>query len=146
MSDWTVAALPLLGVVIGAALQSWFGRSAEREKQLETAKSQAYADYLRAVAAAAHSRSDEDLRDALRAAADAKARIAVYGGSEVISALARFDESGANLGSAASRATFVALVTTMRSTSPTAQERDIETVLFGVERRDDPPSAGKPSR
>lgn len=145
MSDWVVAALPLLGVIIGAALQSRLGRSAEREKHVEGLRAQAYADYLRSVAAAAHLRSDEDLRDAHRDAADAKARIAVYGSNEVISALARFEESGAALGSAGSRTAFVALVTRMRSTSPSAQERDIEAVLFGAN-QGGLPSPGKPRR
>lgn len=79
MNDWMIAILPVLGVILGAALQFWFSRTAEREKHAATLQSQAYADYLRAVAAAGHLRSDEDLRDAHRDAADAKARIAVYG-------------------------------------------------------------------
>jgi head-tail adaptor len=146
MSDWAIAALPLLGVIIGAALQSRLGRSAEREKQVAGLRAQAYADYLLSVAAAAHLRSDQDLRDAHRETADAKARIAVYGSNEVISALARFEESGAALGSAGSRTAFVALVTRMRSASSSAQERDIEAVLFGTEQRGDPRSPGKLSR
>ena len=73
MNDWTIAILPVLGIIVGAALQFWFSRAAEREKHTDALRSQAYADYLRAVAAAGHLRSDEDLRDAHRDAADAKA-------------------------------------------------------------------------
>lgn len=72
MNDWAIAILPLLGVMLGAALQFWLSRAAEREKHTEGLRSQAYADYLRAVAAAAHLRSDEDLRDAHRDAADGR--------------------------------------------------------------------------
>lgn len=79
MDRWAIAILPLVGVVLGAALQFWLSRAAAREKRGADLRSQAYADYLRAVAAAGHLRSDEDLRDAHRDAADAKARIAVYG-------------------------------------------------------------------
>jgi hypothetical protein len=68
-------------------LEFWLTRSAAREQHSDTLRSQAYADYLRAVAAAGHLRADEDLRDAHRDAADAKARIAVYGTAEAIKAL-----------------------------------------------------------
>ena len=74
---WLVAILPLMGVVIGAILQFWLSRAAERDKHAADRRSQAYADYLRAVAAAAHLGSDEDWRDAHRDIADAKARMAV---------------------------------------------------------------------
>jgi hypothetical protein len=110
MRDWAIAILPLLGVTLGATLQFWFTRAAEREKHTGSLRSQAYADYLRAVAAAGHLRSDEDLRDAHRDAADAKARIAVYGTPSVISALARFEETGAVLTDGPSASAFVSLV------------------------------------
>ena len=76
---WLVAILPLMGVVIGAILQFWLRRTVEREKHAAGRRSQAHADYLRAVATAAHLASHEDLRDAHRDVADAKARMAVYG-------------------------------------------------------------------
>jgi hypothetical protein len=72
-------------------------------------RSTAYAGYLRAAAAAAHANSVEDQRGALRDAADAKGRIAVYGSADVIRNLARFEESGANLASERARAAFVAM-------------------------------------
>ena len=76
MDKWAIAIFSLVGVVVGAVLQFWLSRTAQREKHAANLRSQAYADYLRAVAAAAHLRSDEDLRDAHREAADAKARLA----------------------------------------------------------------------
>ena len=90
-----IAALPLTGVVLGATLQFWLVRAATREQHAVTLRSQAYADYLRAVAASGHLRSDDDLRNAHRDAADAKARIAVYGSTDFIKALSRFEEAGA---------------------------------------------------
>ena len=110
MNDWTIAILPVLGIIVGAVLQFWFSRATEREKQTEILRSQAYADYLRAVATAGHLRSDEDLRDAHRDAADAKARIAVYGSTAVIKALARFEETGSILTDGPPKEAFVALV------------------------------------
>lgn len=52
MSDWAIAILPLLGVLLGAALQFWVSRASDQQKHTEDLRSQAYADYLRAVAAA----------------------------------------------------------------------------------------------
>jgi len=94
MSNWAIGVLPLVGVIIGAALQLILSRAAEKERQVQTLRTEAYVDYLRFVAAAAHLRSDEDLRDAERDAANAKTRIAVYGSSQVIGALAQFEKAG----------------------------------------------------
>ena len=95
MGAWAIGILPLVGVVLGAALQFWLESSRRTRATRGNPASQAYADYLRAVAAAGHLRSDDDLRDAHRDAADAKARIAVYGTAEVIKALSQFEEAGA---------------------------------------------------
>jgi hypothetical protein len=53
-------------------------------------RAQAYVDYLRTVAAAAHLRGDEELRDAVRDAAGANARIVLYGDWSVLRVLAAF--------------------------------------------------------
>jgi len=100
MNTWAVALLPLVGVVLGAGLQFLLSRAATREQRAATLRSKAYADYLRAEAASGHLRSDEDLRDAHRDAADAKARIAIYGTTDVVRALPRFEEVGAMLSDA----------------------------------------------
>lgn len=50
MNDWTIAILPLFGAIIGAAVQFWFGKAAERKRHIHALRAQAYADYLRAVA------------------------------------------------------------------------------------------------
>src|SRR5215213_8935134 len=121
MNAWTLATLPLIGVVLGAGLQFLLTRATAREQQTATLRSQAYADYLRAVAAAGHLRSDEDLRDAHRDAADAKARIAVYGTVDVIKARARFEESGAVLSHSPASRAFVSLVSAMRPSQGTSR-------------------------
>lgn len=130
MDTWAIAILPLVGVVLGAALQFWLSRAVEREKHADALRTQAYADYLRAVAAAGHLRSDEDLRDAHRDAADAKARIAVHGTTPVIEALARFEDVGAVLSNDRSGRAFISLVSSMRSGDKVA-DRDLEVVLLG---------------
>jgi hypothetical protein len=126
------ALLSLFGVALGAGLQFASSRVAERAKHGEELQAQAYADYLRAVAAAGHLRSDEDLRDARRAAADAKARIAVYGGVPVVQALARFEQAGAVLSDAKSCAAFIAMVKSMRRVGNAVTDRDLEIVLLGA--------------
>ena len=93
-------------------------------------KTAAYSDYLRAVAASRHLRSDEDLRDADRDLADAKARIAVYGSPEVLRALASIEEAGAVLNSERSLSAFLDLVTAMRPKGAVEREQ-IRAVLFG---------------
>jgi hypothetical protein len=111
MSGWT-AVLPLIGVAVGAVLQHWLSRNAEARKQLELLRSQAYVDYLRAVAKAAHASSIDAQRSALADAADAKARIAVYGSARVVQALAAFEHAGPTLDNPRSISCFLAVVST----------------------------------
>lgn len=137
METWAIVVLPLVGVVLGAALQFWLSRATAREHRAETLRSQAYADYLRAVAAAGHLRSDEDLRDALRDAADAKARIAVYGTAEVIEALSRFEEAGAILSDGPGARAFVSLVSVMRPAGGDVPNHELELLLLGTAQQGD---------
>jgi hypothetical protein len=117
----------LVGAVIGAALSRW----TDRAKHHEELRSQAYADYLSAVALSAHMRTSDDASNARRNGADAKARIAVYGSADVIRALARFEEAGASLVSGPSVNAFVSLVSTMRPKSGAVAERDLSLLLLG---------------
>jgi hypothetical protein len=126
-----IAVLPLIGVVIGATLQYWISRAAESRKQLQLLQSQSYVDYLRAVTKAAHAASPDAERLAKAEAADAKARLAVYGASSVIAALARFEEIGPVLVGPRAHGAFVALVGAMRGKESAAQAEDLRLVLFG---------------
>jgi proline dehydrogenase len=137
MDNWALAFLPLVGIVIGATAQFWFSRAAEREKQTGSLRSQAYADYLRAVAAAAHLRTDDDLRNAHRDLADAKARICIYGTAPVIKALSRFEETGRILNNQRSVKEFVSLVTNMRSGRSVVAVRELQLVLVGNDSKPD---------
>lgn len=137
MTNLTIAILPLVGVVLGATLQFWLSRTADREKNADALRSQAYADYLRAVAVAGHLRSDQDLRDAHLDAADAKARIAIYGSAQVINALSRFEEAGAVITEGPSAQAFVSVVSSMRADSNAVTNRELEILLLGTSQRDD---------
>lgn len=136
MSGLAIAFLPLIGVIIGAAVQFFLNRSAEKERQFDTLKTVAYVDYLRAIAASGHLRTDEDLRDAFRDAANAKTRIAVFGSAKVVHALAQFEEVGSVLDNPRARNAFIQLVVAMRPVNDTLAQRDIELILFGIKNED----------
>lgn len=121
--------LPLMGVLIGAFLQFWFSRAAEKRRQMEALRNESYVDYLRSVAKSAYSQSANESRAAAGEAADAKARIAIYGSPTVISALARFEETGARFDNELSVERFVAVAEAMRENEASA--RDLKLVLFG---------------
>jgi hypothetical protein len=82
------AFLPLLGVLLGAALQHFFSRSAELSRHERLLRVEAYSDYLKSVGEAEALRSDPTV---LARAIAAKARVCVHGSAEVIEALAHFE-------------------------------------------------------
>ena len=123
-------------MLLGASLQYLFSRSAESRKQLRLLRTQAYSDYLRVVAKLAHvGRSDQQKRTALFSeAADAKARISVYGAAPVLSKLAAFEKTGAFLGSKEALEIFIELCQAMRSNgivNDAASKDDLRWILFG---------------
>ena len=117
-------------------LQYYFLRSAESRKQLITLRTQAYIDYLRCVAESSKARSDHQKRtELLTRAADAKARISIYGSAEVLSTLAHFEKHEPVIDSPEAADRFLRLVNAMRQESvgrgeiPSADDPRI--VLFG---------------
>jgi hypothetical protein len=139
MADTSVlvtAVLPMVGVVVGSGLQYWFSRASERRKQSELLRDQAYADYLRAVALAAHADHGVGSRheEYLVQAAEAKARIAIYASKRVVEALARFERAGPSLDSEEGIGWFVGVCRAMRVDSSSDQrpmsEVDLRDLLF----------------
>jgi hypothetical protein len=129
-SSAVTAALPVLGVGVGAILQYIFSRSAEVRKQAYSLRQQAYVDYLRALAQAGHAKGPEDLAKARLLAADAKTRIVVYGDRAVLDALATFEEAGASMNNPRSTQCFLQRALTMRAKADVDAER-LRTVLVG---------------
>ncbi|HVC59445.1 MAG TPA: hypothetical protein VND19_03640 [Acetobacteraceae bacterium] len=126
-----IAALSLIGVLIGAALQYAFGQRLEARKQLGVQRAQACIDFFRAVSALAQGRSKEQLA----LAADAKARICVYGSVAVVQRLGDFERAGAIVANSGSQAALIQLMQAMRedvtgSAIPLRQE-DLMHILFG---------------
>ncbi|WP_157050432.1 hypothetical protein [Herbaspirillum rhizosphaerae] len=86
--------------------------------------------YLVAVADSAHAPNNEERRAALRNAASTKARIAVYGGREVIRALVDFENSGARIVDTEGKEFFLVLISAMRNNAEVSKT-DIEILLLG---------------
>ena len=91
-------------------------------------RQQSYADFLKAVANAARNRT----ADVLTQAADAKARMAIYGSNSVLEKLAVFEELGASLTDDASRRAFATMTEQMRAESSSNSSRLQDGVLARV--------------
>ena len=125
------AALSMVGVLIGAALQYVFGRTLESKKQIQTQKAQAYSDYFKATAALAQASS----KDGLAQAADAKTRISLYGSATVVHSLAEFERAGPRLDNPVSKAALLKALQSMRTDvgagRSAAASSDLEAIIFG---------------
>ncbi|MFZ2445192.1 MAG: hypothetical protein WAW37_02450 [Syntrophobacteraceae bacterium] len=121
MNAYLTAILPVLGVVIGASLQFWFSRATTNWSRLQDRRIQAYVDFLKGVAGTAVAQRFSDKKseiDSLALLADARARICVYGHSEVITALASFSrETDSMLSSPTACRAFTGLIQVMRKVS-----------------------------
>ena len=126
-----LALLPIMGVILGAALQHYFSRNLESRKQLALKKSEAYVDYFRAVALLAQHAGD---KATLAMAADAKVRICMYGSPLVIKRLGDFERAGARTDSTQSEFILMALLKEMRKDTGASdsmiEQEELHRVLF----------------
>lgn len=110
----------LVGVVVGAAIQYALGQRAERSRHLQELRTKAYVDFLQAVAAIAAAGRADDTKSQqvfLIALADSKARIAVYGHAQVVTAAADFFRGTAALKTPDELAAFLRIASAMRFVS-----------------------------
>ena len=105
------AFLSSVSVMLGAALQHYFGRTLESRKQLTLQRSQSYVDYFKAFASIAQYAGSKEI---LAAATDAKIRICIYGSPAVVKRLRDFELAGAALNSAESETLITLLLKEMR--------------------------------
>jgi hypothetical protein len=130
----TIALLPLVGIVIGATLQYFFTTYLENKRHHRERRTEAYIDFLKYVADAAHTDSSDPKRKEIGARiTDSKARICLYGSTKVTAALGSFERLGAQLKSEKQIAAFIELVASMRSDSGTkgrAKIDDLKGILF----------------
>jgi hypothetical protein len=83
----------LVGVVLGAALQYSFSQRAERKRNLDLRRTDAYVDLIRSVAALLSVDDKvpgDELRQVQNRYAEARARIVIYGSPRVVSSLGAF--------------------------------------------------------
>ena len=124
------ALLTLVGIILGSVLTYLFTRSHENKKHLRLLQTEAYADYLRCVAEAAHINLQTDEAALFARAADAKTRICLYGAPEVVTLLAAFQRAGGATNTQQQRDAFLTLVAAMRC-DPNIAASDLDVVLFG---------------
>jgi len=134
-----VAVLSVVGVLVGASLQYFFTRNHDAQRYQRDLRTQAYLDYIKSVTGLAHLSDPQgpQERDLWASAADAKARICLYGSGEVIQAFAAFEQLGAMLSSPSEQRCFVAMIAAMRKDSGNespANIEDIRLLLLGDER------------
>lgn len=129
------AGLALFGVMLGAGLQYISGRALEGRKELSLQRSQAYADFFKAIALVAQYGAS---KDNLAMAADAKVRVCIYGSPRVIRLLGNFEMSGPVLDSAEAFQIVTELLKEMRKDTGMdcrgIEERDLQNILFGPKR------------
>ena len=132
-----VTVLPLLGVVVGAGLQYLFTRLAEARRHLRDLRTEAYIDYLRCISESPRLRKQDrkERITLLNRTVAAKARICIYGSSDVVKSLSKFEEGGAQIDTPEKAAVFLAVVKQMRSESGVDEAdvgaRNLELLLLG---------------
>jgi hypothetical protein len=133
MDQTAIATLPLVGAIVGAGLQYWFGRSLENRKQMALQRVQAYSDYFKGAAMLSkQTRSGETVTFAT----DAKIRVCLYGSSAVIKRLHDLEVAGNNLATPTGSAAAVALLAEMRTDAGgemvSASEDMLRAILLGT--------------
>ncbi|ATV19247.1 hypothetical protein CFN58_01160 [Pseudomonas avellanae] len=122
-SSW----IPLLVAVCAAVMAFASGTLTERSKRRNSLRTEAYADYLSAVA---RSGAPGDRHKVLADAALAKCKIVIHGSAGVISALKAFETSGAVATTEEGRERLISLVVAMRGDSKVSRG-DIASLLLG---------------
>lgn len=100
MSTEITAIFSIIGVVVGASLQSFLARKNDRKKQVTEWRNKAYVDFLEAVSVVAtvqRKKNSTVTNEQLSRLADAKSRICIYGEADIIKELAEFWRHGATL-------------------------------------------------
>ncbi|WP_095196915.1 hypothetical protein [Pseudomonas sp. Irchel 3A7] len=123
LSSW----IPLLVAACTAVMAFAFGTLTERNKRINSLRTEAYADYLSAIA---RSGIQSDRHKVLADAALAKCKIVIHGSGEVINALRAFEKSGAAATTEDGREHLISLVVAMRGDTKVSRS-DIASLLLG---------------
>ena len=128
--------LPIIGVVIGAALQYWFTKVLEERRRRQNLKTQAYVDFIRSFMDAHFKGKEEEF---ISNFADATARIAIYGSKEVVEAIANVKRTVLKYKKEKTpesefRHSFTAIIQAMRKDNlpkESVSDKEISQLLFG---------------
>ena len=141
-------AVTFIAASLGAILGSLLTLRTERFKHLQELRSTAYVDFLRGFARVTRAQNEKmkdehsmlEEREGNVTVTDSRARIAIYGGHDVVQALSRFIDLGTQTHTLEGRKAFVDLCSVMRTETGRkhALPEDIKVVLFG--RKMEPPS------
>ena len=130
----------IIGVVVGSTLQYWFSKASEAQKHQQNLKTEAYVDFLRGTSGISIAQKNKNLKkeeEFTMLLTDAKARIAVYGGKEVIESIANFWRGGATLDTQDRFHSFIDICQAIRNESlPKEQsvlDKEISQLLFSVD-------------
>jgi len=132
----------LLGVIVGAFLQSHFLRRNQKDTRIAEWRNTAYSDFLNTVAQVAtaqrHGKRDAVLEQLARLS-DAKSRICVYGDPAVIRAIAEFWGKGAPLQTEGEILAYTKVCLEIRKSvgvSSALRSPDISQLLFNIDVHD----------
>ena len=132
----------LVGVIVGAFLQSYFNRRNQKDTRISEWRNTAYTDFLNSAALVAtaqrHGKRDA-VTEQLARLSDAKARICVYGDPAVIEELAEFWRHGATLQTESEMLAFTRVCLAIRKSAGVPGKLyspDISQLLFSVDVRD----------
>jgi type II secretory pathway pseudopilin PulG len=134
-----VAIVGILGVIVGASLQSFFQRRIETSKQLRLLQTQAYVDFVKGVAGVTKAKefgNREKELEFISLVADSKTRISIYGNSKVAKKLAQFFRDYSETISEEGAKSFTELIQLMREDSLSIEsdisKKEIEEILFSA--------------
>ena len=137
MNEIVVGVFTVIGVGLGAFLTYLFSKRSEFEKHLKQLETQAYVDFIKAVAGISSAQREKDTKKQIEhelLMSDAKARICIYGKSEVIMSIASFWRKGAGLSEEGSR-NFLEVIKSLRKASTPGNKEltkeDMNQLLFG---------------
>ena len=122
-------AVTFVAATVGALLGSFLTRRTERFKHLQELRSAAYIDFVSGVANAAHRTGG------IADVADARCRIAIYGGKSVAQSLSGFIANGAQTSNPKGMQAFAVLCQAMRAETgrESVSFEDINRILFSLE-------------
>jgi hypothetical protein len=147
MEETLKIALPMVGVLAGAAMQYLFQVRRETTKTYETQKTEAYLSYVRETCRAAvfqKQKSQPSYVEAMAALVHAKARVAVFGSEDVLSAVAAFTGGGECFLTKEQCDRFTAVIQSMRADLAPKQrpviDRHVEALLFLPSGATEPPA------